>query len=130
MRGLIYKEVFPIKLMIVLLFFFSSRRRHTRSDRDWSSDVCSSDLHHGEDHDLLHDDGARAPRRRSHRAGRPGPHRRSHVPARAHGIGYLAQEPSVFRKLTVEQNLLAILETLPLTEAQRAARLEQLLDEL
>src|SRR5438445_206034 len=46
------------------------------------------------------------------------------------GIGYLAQEPSVFRKLTVEQNLLAILETLPLTEAQRAARLEQLLDEL
>src|SRR5206468_9151739 len=27
-----------------LLFFFSSRRRHTRSDRDWSSDVCSSDL--------------------------------------------------------------------------------------
>src|SRR5699024_11755045 len=30
--------------MIVLLFFFSSRRRHTRSKRDWSSDVCSSDL--------------------------------------------------------------------------------------
>src|SRR5206468_5599192 len=28
----------------VLCFFFSSRRRHTRSDRDWSSDVCSSDL--------------------------------------------------------------------------------------
>src|SRR5206468_5954142 len=28
------------------LFFFSSRRRHTRSDRDWSSDVCSSDLLH------------------------------------------------------------------------------------
>src|SRR5206468_6994096 len=28
----------------VLFFFFSSRRRHTRSDRDWSSDVCSSDL--------------------------------------------------------------------------------------
>src|SRR2546421_1506327 len=27
-------------------FFFSSRRRHTRSDRDWSSDVCSSDLTH------------------------------------------------------------------------------------
>ncbi len=46
------------------------------------------------------------------------------------GIGYLAQEPSVFRKLTVEENLLAILETLPLTEAERAARLEQLLDEL
>src|SRR6266513_4497553 len=29
------------------LFFFSSRRRHTRSKRDWSSDVCSSDLHPG-----------------------------------------------------------------------------------
>src|SRR5206468_5382925 len=31
-------------LIISCLFFFSSRRRHTRSDRDWSSDVCSSDL--------------------------------------------------------------------------------------
>src|SRR5699024_11374121 len=29
---------------IIILFFFSSRRRHTRSKRDWSSDVCSSDL--------------------------------------------------------------------------------------
>src|SRR3989440_7156666 len=32
-------------VMEVFVFFFSSRRRHTRSDRDWSSDVCSSDLH-------------------------------------------------------------------------------------
>src|SRR5699024_11766376 len=31
-------------LVVVFLFFFSSRRRHTRSKRDWSSDVCSSDL--------------------------------------------------------------------------------------
>src|SRR2546421_1435795 len=31
-------------LMYLFFFFFSSRRRHTRSDRDWSSDVCSSDL--------------------------------------------------------------------------------------
>ena len=31
-------------VIIVFFFFFSSRRRHTRSDRDWSSDVCSSDL--------------------------------------------------------------------------------------
>src|SRR5206468_8188621 len=31
-------------MRLVLWFFFSSRRRHTRSDRDWSSDVCSSDL--------------------------------------------------------------------------------------
>src|SRR3989440_8079954 len=33
----------------VIFFFFSSRRRHTRSDRDWSSDVCSSDLGGGDD---------------------------------------------------------------------------------
>src|SRR5206468_6861914 len=31
-------------IVLMLCFFFSSRRRHTRSDRDWSSDVCSSDL--------------------------------------------------------------------------------------
>ena len=46
------------------------------------------------------------------------------------GIGYLSQEPSIFRKLTVEENLLAILETLDITEEARQARLEQLLDEL
>ncbi len=46
------------------------------------------------------------------------------------GIGYLSQEPSIFRKLTVEQNILAILETLPLSGGQRRARLEKLLDEL
>ena len=46
------------------------------------------------------------------------------------GIGYLAQEPSVFRKLTVEENVRAILETLPWSDGQRAARLERLLDEL
>jgi lipopolysaccharide export system ATP-binding protein len=46
------------------------------------------------------------------------------------GIGYLAQEPSIFRKLTVEQNILAILETLPLPDEERRRRLEQLLDEL
>ncbi len=46
------------------------------------------------------------------------------------GIGYLAQEPSVFRKLTVEDNLMAILETLPLDRAERQRRLERLLDEL
>src|SRR5206468_5611222 len=35
----------PLALVVLLLlFFFSSSRRHTRSDRDWSSDVCSSDL--------------------------------------------------------------------------------------
>ncbi|MBI3615273.1 MAG: LPS export ABC transporter ATP-binding protein [Candidatus Omnitrophica bacterium] len=46
------------------------------------------------------------------------------------GIGYLAQEPSIFRRLTVEENILAILETLNLSRAQRLYRLEQLLDEL
>jgi len=46
------------------------------------------------------------------------------------GIGYLQQEPSIFRRLTVRENILAILETLPLTRAERAKRLEQLLEEL
>ena len=46
------------------------------------------------------------------------------------GLGYLAQEPSVFRKLTVEQNLDAILETLSLTEEERQERREQLLRDL
>ena len=46
------------------------------------------------------------------------------------GIGYLAQEPSVFRRMTVEQNVMAILETLPLSKAERRERLERLLDEL
>src|SRR5262245_4188504 len=46
------------------------------------------------------------------------------------GISYLPQEPSVFRKLSVEENLLAILETLALTAEERSERLGQLLDEL
>ncbi len=46
------------------------------------------------------------------------------------GIGYLSQEPSIFRKLSVEDNILAILETLPLSAAERSERLEKLLDEL
>ena len=46
------------------------------------------------------------------------------------GIGYLPQEPSIFRKLTVEQNILAILETLDLSAVERTERLRQLLDEL
>jgi lipopolysaccharide export system ATP-binding protein len=50
---------------------------------------------------------------------------------RAHlGIGYLAQEPSIFRRLTVEENILAILETRKLSRHDRAARLEELLAEL
>jgi len=46
------------------------------------------------------------------------------------GLNYLAQEPSVFRKLTVEQNLLAILETLPISAQERNSNLERLLTEL
>lgn len=46
------------------------------------------------------------------------------------GLGYLSQEPSIFRKLTVEENILAILETLKLSATERKARLETLLDEL
>ncbi|HUF26259.1 MAG TPA: LPS export ABC transporter ATP-binding protein [Gemmatimonadaceae bacterium] len=46
------------------------------------------------------------------------------------GIGYLSQEPSIFRKLTVEDNILSILETLSLSQQERRQRLETLLDEL
>jgi lipopolysaccharide export system ATP-binding protein len=46
------------------------------------------------------------------------------------GVTYLPQEPSVFRKLTVEENILAILETLPLSRRERRERLDKLLGEL
>ena len=46
------------------------------------------------------------------------------------GMGYLTQEPSIFRKLTVEQNILAILETCRMSRQERAIRLKYLLDEL
>jgi lipopolysaccharide export system ATP-binding protein len=52
-------------------------------------------------------------------------HRRARL-----GIGYLTQEPSVFRKLTVEENILAILETCEGSSAERQSRLAHLLDEL
>ena len=52
-------------------------------------------------------------------------HRRARL-----GIGYLTQEPSVFRKLTVEENILAILETCRLKRDERAVRLKYLLEEL
>ena len=52
-------------------------------------------------------------------------HRRARL-----GIGYLTQEPSVFRKLTVAENILAILETLKLSRAERDVRLKYLLEEL
>jgi lipopolysaccharide export system ATP-binding protein len=46
------------------------------------------------------------------------------------GIGYLAQEPSIFRRLTVEENVMAILQMMKLSRAERKRRLERLLDEL
>ena len=46
------------------------------------------------------------------------------------GLGYLAQEASIFRKLTVEQNIMAILESMPLNRSERRERLEQLMAEL
>lgn len=47
-----------------------------------------------------------------------------------YGIGYLSQEPSIFRKLTVEENIMAIIETLPINRKERKYRLESLLKEL
>jgi len=46
------------------------------------------------------------------------------------GMGYLSQEPSIFRKLTVEENIMAILETLDIPGTERKKRLERLLEEL
>ena len=46
------------------------------------------------------------------------------------GISYLPQEPSIFRKLTVEENILAVLETLPLSPHERRERLEEFIEEL
>lgn len=52
-------------------------------------------------------------------------HRRARL-----GLGYLSQEPSIFRKLTVEENIMAILETLKLSRPERKQRLAELLREL
>lgn len=46
------------------------------------------------------------------------------------GMGYLSQEPSIFRKLTVEENIMAILETLDIPASERKKRLEKLLEDL
>ena len=45
------------------------------------------------------------------------------------GMGYLAQEPSVFRRLSVEDNIMAVLEIQDMTDAERRRRLEELLEE-
>jgi lipopolysaccharide export system ATP-binding protein len=46
------------------------------------------------------------------------------------GLGYLSQEPSIFRKLTVEENVLSVLETMELGQDERKRKLESLLEEL
>jgi lipopolysaccharide export system ATP-binding protein len=46
------------------------------------------------------------------------------------GLGYLSQEPSIFRRLTVRENVMAVLETMPLTKPEREKRLGELLEEL
>ncbi len=46
------------------------------------------------------------------------------------GMGYLSQEPSIFRKLSVQDNVMAILETLPISARERETRLKQLLEDL
>src|SRR6266511_1899514 len=45
--NIFYYVILSIIRLLTIIFFFSSRRRHTRFSRDWSSDVCSSDLVHG-----------------------------------------------------------------------------------
>lgn len=50
--------------------------------------------------------------------------------ARNYGISYLPQEPSVFRKLTVEENILAVLEAQPISWHERRERMERLIDQL
>jgi lipopolysaccharide export system ATP-binding protein len=50
--------------------------------------------------------------------------------ARNHGISYLPQEPSVFRKLTVEENIMAVLEVQPISWQERRRKRDQLIDEL
>ncbi|HGE69838.1 TPA: LPS export ABC transporter ATP-binding protein [Candidatus Poribacteria bacterium] len=46
------------------------------------------------------------------------------------GIGYLAQDPSIFRKLTVEENLMVVLQTLDIPKSEQKARMEQLINDL
>src|SRR2546430_11243388 len=61
-------QLFWYRSLLTLFFFFSSRRRHTRFDCDWSSDVCSSDLTHARGQQL-DDHGIAGPATRDHQLG-------------------------------------------------------------
>src|SRR2546427_10939270 len=68
---------------MLVFFFFSSRRRNTRFDCDWSSDVCSSDLHEARPEQLIVHRGGARHQRGGRSAARGGPHVEggAHVPA-------------------------------------------------
>src|SRR5207249_8850878 len=87
-----YATIFScLSLLNLFFFFFSSRRRHTRSKRDWSSDVCSSDL------GALCRAGARAP------AGSPGRSvREASRVRRSHPVGVAAVPRSEERRVGKE----------------------------
>src|SRR5581483_12081181 len=83
-------------ILVLFFFFFSSRRRHTRYWRDWSSDVCSSDLHDARRHalpfqrgthqrPLVHSDRLVPPERRPVRPRRPQGPSNPHAPCSAAG---------------------------------------------
>ena len=72
-------------------------------------------------HHLLYDDRAGDGRAGKHSRQRPGRDQPADVSPRRLGLGYLPQEPSIFRKLSAEQNILAVLETMKLARADRFA---------
>jgi lipopolysaccharide export system ATP-binding protein len=84
-----------------------------------------------QDDQLLHDRGPGAARDRPRDGGRDRHHAvPMYLRARNFGISYLPQEPSVFRKLTVEENILAVLEAQPLGNRERRTRTERLIHQL
>src|SRR5207247_8283870 len=86
-----YYSTTTSRYIFFFFFFFSSRRRHTRSTRDWSSDVCSSDLaaQHHSDVDQQRPSHAHHNQRR-YRVGQRPARRERHVPAPIHDGGELS----------------------------------------
>ena len=84
----------------------------------------------GQDHELPHDDRLDRRRRRHRHLRRPRRHQAADVPPCRAGMGYLAQDTSVFRQLSVEDNLMAILETRrDMSRKQQKDRQNELLDQ-